>query len=62
MSPLEGENMQAHYKVLSYRNWSYFHKYKLAIEIHESKYSDRIIDYEIKRKKATEQERGCKFI
>ena len=62
MSSLEGENMQAHHKVLSYRIGSYFHKYKLPIEIHESRYSDRIIDYEIKRKKAIEQERGCKFI
>ena len=40
----------------------YFHDYKLAIETDQKGYSDRSIDYEIKRQKAMEQELGCKFI
>ena len=40
----------------------YFHDYKLTIEIDENGHGDRNIDYEIRRKKAIEQELGCKFI
>ena len=62
MSLFEGQNMQTGYKILSYRIDLYFHDYKLAIEIGENRYSDRNIDYEIKRQKAIEQELSCKFI
>ena len=41
---------------------SYFHDYKLAIETNKNRCSDRNVDYEIKRLKATEQKLGCKFI
>ena len=33
MSSLEGENMQTQYNVLGYRIDSYFHNYKLSIEM-----------------------------
>ena len=54
--------MQTQYSVLDYRIDLYFHDYKLATEIDENGYSVRIIDYEIKRQKAIEQELGCDFI
>ena len=41
---------------------SYFHDYKLAIETNKNRRSDRNVDYEIKRLKATEQKLGCKVI
>ena len=41
---------------------TFFHDYKLAIEIDENGHSNGNIDYEIKRQKATEQELGCEFI
>ena len=62
MSSFEGENMQTQYNVLIYRIDLYFHDYKLAIEIGENGHSDKNIDHEIKRRKAREQERGCKFL
>ena len=62
MSPLDGENMQTQYNVLSYRVDLYFHDYKLSIEIDENGHRDGNIDYKIKRQKAIEQEFGCKFI
>ena len=40
----------------------YFHNYNLAIETDENGDNDRIIDYEIKKQKAIEQELGCEFI
>ena len=40
----------------------YFHDYNLAIETDENGDNDRIIDYEIKKQKAIEQELGCEFI
>ena len=40
----------------------YFHDYKLATETDENEHSDRNTDYEIKRRKAIEQELGCKCI
>ena len=48
--------------MLGYRIDLYFHDYKLAIEIDENGHSNRNIDYEIKRQKATEQELSCEFI
>ena len=53
--------MQTEYSVLGYRI-DCFHGYKLAIEIDQNGYSDRSIDYEIKRQKAIKQELGCEFI
>ena len=41
---------------------SYFHDYKLPVEIDQNGDSDRSIDYEIERQKGIEQELGCKFI
>ena len=66
MSSFEGESMQILYNVLSYRIELYFHDYKLTImmkmlENDENGHSDRNIDYEIRRKKAIEQELICKF-
>ena len=40
----------------------YFYDYKVAIEIDENGHSNRNIDDEIKRQRATEQELSCKFI
>ena len=40
----------------------YFPEHKLAIEVDEKGHDDRDIDYEIKRQKAIERDRGCKFI
>ena len=48
--------------MLGYRIDLYFHDYKLAIEIDENGHSNRNIDYEIKRQKATEQELSREFI
>ena len=62
MDTFEGENMQTQYNVLGYRIDLYFHEHKLAIEIYEGGHEDRSIDYEIKIKKASEKELGCKFI
>ena len=62
MSSFEGEKMQTQYNVLIDRVDLYFHDYKLAIEIDENGYSDRNIDYEIKRQKVIKEEIGCKFI
>ena len=47
----ERENMQTHYKILSYSIDLYFHDYKLLIEINRNWHSDRNIDYKIKRQK-----------
>ena len=41
---------------------SYFHDYKLPVEIDQYGDSDRSIDYEIERQKGIEQELGCRFI
>ena len=60
--PFEGENIQAHYKVLGYEIDFYFHDYKLAVEIGEKDHHDRDISHEIERQKALEKELGCKFI
>ena len=54
--------MQTQYIVLGYKFDLYFHDYKLTIEIYENGHRDGNIDYEIKRHKVTEQERGCKFL
>ena len=54
--------MQTQYSVLGYRTDLYFHYYKLAIQTNETDHSDGNIDYEIKRKKATEQELVCEFL
>ena len=62
MSSFEGENIQTQNNVLSYRTDLYFHDYKLTIEIDENRYSNRNIDYKIKRQKVLEQKLGCKFI
>ena len=62
MSSFEGENKQTQCNVLSYRINLYFHEYKLAIGIDENGHSDRNNEYEVKRLKAIEQGRGCKFI
>ena len=48
--------------IIGYRIDLYFHDYKLTIKVDENGHSDRNIDYEIKRKKAIEQELGCTFI
>ena len=61
-SSFERENMQIQYSVLGYRVDLYFDDYKLAAETDEDGHSDRNICYEIKRKKAIEQEAGCEFI
>ena len=50
-SSFERENMQTHYKILSYSIDLYFHDYKLLIEINQNWHSDRNIDYKIKRQK-----------
>ena len=52
----EGENMQTHYSVLSYRIDPSFHDYKLAIEVDEKGHKDRNIDHKIKRQKVVEKE------
>ena len=61
MSSFEGENMQTKY-VLSYRIDSYFHYYKLAIEIHENGHSDITIEHKIKIQKLIEYKLGSKVI
>ena len=48
--------------MLGYRVDLYFHDYKLVAEIDENGHGDRNIDYEIKRQKTIEQERGFHFI
>ena len=53
--------MKRQYKVLGYRIDLQFYDYKLEIEIDENGNSGGNTDYEIKRKKATEKEIGCKF-
>ena len=60
ISSFEAEKTQTKYNVLVYRIDLY--GYKLAIEIDENGYSDRNIEYQIKREKAIEQEIGCKSI
>ena len=55
MSSFEGQNMQTQHNVLKYRIELYFHDCKLAIEINGNGHSNRNIDFEIKRQKATEQ-------
>ena len=54
--------MQTQHNVLGYMIDLYFHDYKHAIEINKNGHSDRNIDCKINRKKAIEQELGCKFI
>ena len=49
--------MQTQYNALHYRIESYFHDYKLAIEIEENWHSERNIVCEIKRQKAVVHER-----
>ena len=51
MGSFEWENMQAQYKVLSYRIGLYFHDCKLTIESDENGHINRNIAYEIKAKK-----------
>ena len=51
--------MQTQYNV--YRTYLYFHDYSVAIEIDENGHSDRSIVYGMKKRKAIEQELGCKF-
>ena len=58
----EGEDMQTQYIVIGYRIDLYFHKYKLAIEVDKLGHSDRNIDYEIQRQRASEIELNCVFI
>ena len=58
----EGQNMQTQYSMLGYRVDLYFRDYKLVAEIDENGHDDRNIDYEIKRQKTIEQERGFHFI
>ena len=60
ISSFEEENMQTQNSVLSYGIDLYFQYYKLAIKNYKNGLSDRIIDYEVKRHKAKEQELGCK--
>ena len=43
--------MQTEYKVLAYRTDICFHNCKISIEIDENGYSDRNIEYEIKKSK-----------
>ena len=54
--------MQTQWSVLGYRIDQYFHDYKLAIEVDEYSHKNRDIDYEIKRRKATEKDLGFEFI
>ena len=54
--------MQTQYTVLGYRIDLYFHKYKLAIEVDKLGHSDKNIDYEIQRQRASERELNCVFI
>ena len=61
-SSIEVTNIQIQCKILNYRIKLYFHDYKLSIEIDGNGHSDKVIDYEIKRQKAIEQELDCKFI
>ena len=58
----EGEDMQTQYIVIGYRIDLYFHKYKLAIEVDKLGHSDKNIDYEIQRQRASEIELNCVFI
>ena len=44
MNSLEEENMQTQYNVLANKIDSYFHDYKLAIEINKNGDSDRSIE------------------
>ena len=48
----EPENIQTQYRVLGYAIDLHVHDYKLTIEVYENGYSDRGIDYGIKRKKS----------
>ena len=58
----EGENIQTHYSVLGYRIDLYFHEYKLAIEVDELGHTNRNINNETERQKASEKELNCIFI
>ena len=48
----EGENIQTHYRILGYAIDSYFHDYKIAVEIDEKDHQDRDISREIERQKS----------
>ena len=48
--------------MLCYRIDWYSHNYKHALETDENGYSNRNIEYEIKRQRAIDQEIGCEFI
>ena len=48
--------------MLGYWIDSYFHDYKLAVEIDVNGNNDGNIDYEIKGQKTIEQELGCEFV
>ena len=54
--------MQTQYSVLGFRTDLYFHKYKLAIEVHELGHTDRNNNSEIERQKKLERELNCVFI
>ena len=51
----EGENIQTQYSVLGYRIDLYFHEYKLAIEADELGHTNRNINNELERQKASEK-------
>ena len=57
----EGKNIQTQFSVLGYRINLYFHEYKLVIEVDELGYTNRIINNEIQRQKASEKEINCVF-
>ena len=54
--------MQTKYSCLCYKTDLYFHGCGLAIKVDEFGYSDRVIDYEKKRRKAIEKDLDCKVI
>ena len=58
----EGKNVQTQYSVSGYKIDRYFHKHKLALEVHELGHNDRNIDYQIQSQSAIEKEVGCVFI
>ena len=50
MNAFEGENMGTQYNALGHSTDWYFHDYKLAIETDKTRYNNRNIDYEIKKR------------
>ena len=59
---IEGQDNANSIHCYRLQDWSYFHKYKLAIEVDELGYADRNVNNEIERQKALERELNYVFI